>query len=91
MSGWHPSCTSGLPQSWPVALKVIRRHAGHDGRFPFGVEHEKLGVGPDVRGIARDENRNVADDADTAFVGVFLDVLPLAIKEELAELVRADR
>src|SRR5205085_650898 len=47
-------------------------------------------VDPDICGIVRDKDRDVADDFDSTFVGVSLECAPLFEEEELPELACLD-
>ena len=58
--------------------EVVGRHAGDDGRRAALVELEQLRVGPDVGAVVGDEDRDVADDADLARVGICAHPRPLA-------------
>ena len=71
--------------------EIIGRHSSHHGRLALLVEQEQLRVGPQVRRIAGHEDRYVADQAQPLAVGMGLEGEPLAIEQELAKAVLADR
>src|SRR5688500_7756165 len=74
----------------PVAAERIGRAAGDDPGVAVLVEVEQVRVGPDVGGVEGDEDRDVADEADAFATRVVVEGGPLAVEEELDELVEAD-
>ena len=67
--------------------EVIRRHARHELRPALLVQLEQVGVRPDVGRITGHEDRRVAEQLDAEPPGVLAEVVPLAEKEELPELL----
>ncbi len=55
------------------------------------VQVEQLAVRPHVGAVARDEDRDVTQDADAASRGVAVQCLPLAEDDELHPFLRVDR
>src|SRR5262249_55059271 len=51
---------------------------------------EQLRTRPDVGGVRRDKDRQVADQANPSVVGVALQVRPLSKEQELTELVQTE-
>ena len=71
--------------------EVIGWHARDgDGQSGGGVDLEELGRGPGVGAVARDEDRQVADDLDAALPGGGAHERPLAEEEVLVEYVGFD-
>ena len=52
----------GVSPALPGPAEIVRRYPGDRNQPPFGVQLEKLLVGPDVSGIVGNENRDVAKD-----------------------------
>ena len=69
----------------------VRRHAGHGGGAAVAVEQEQVRVGPHVRRVARDVDRQVADQFHAPGVGVLPQRRQLAEEQELREAVPAER
>src|SRR5262249_39296872 len=69
------------------AAEVIGRHACDDDGLTILVELKLLGVGPNVSGVLRDKDRQIANDADATLVGVSLQGKPLTEEEKLVKHV----
>ena len=70
--------------------EIIGRDAGHFGRISFGIQTEQFLLAPDITAVDCHEDRDVADDHDLFFVGVFLESVPLFLEQELREHIEAD-
>src|SRR5437016_5523380 len=70
--------------------EIIRRHAGYNYRTPILIELELIGVSPDIRRIVGHEYRNIAEQAEVAFVAISLKRRPLFEEQKLKELLRFD-
>ena len=70
--------------------EVVGRHAGHQRRLAGVVEIELMAVQPDVGAVVRQEDRQVADEADPARVGVLAQRLPVAEEAPLHESGEVD-
>jgi hypothetical protein len=69
----------------PHGIKVIGRHAGDNPGLSPLVQLEELLMGPHIRAVMVDKNRQIPNHADTALVGIPAECTPLARKEELLE------
>src|SRR6266498_3300180 len=79
---------AGLPESVPVVDGVapklslraeeIGRHTGNEAWPVLLVQQKQLRIGPDVARVRRNEEGQVADQAQTLAVGVCLQSLALA-------------
>ena len=67
----------------PIGRKGIGRDTGHGRRHSFTVRLKKLAVRPQVGGVGRHIDRQIADDQDAVCVCIRLEALPLAEKEIL--------
>src|ERR1700681_3170577 len=86
---------AGLPKSVPVIdgvapklslrAEVIGWHTGNEERPALLVQQKQLRVGPDVARIGRDEEGQVADQAQALAEGACLEPLALAGHQELRE------
>src|SRR5439155_5495875 len=91
---------TGLPKSLPVIdgvapklslrAEVIGRHTGNEARPALLVQQKQLRISPNVARVGRDEEGQVADQAQTLAVGVRLEPLALAEQQELREAHLAD-
>ncbi len=70
---------------------IVRRHPGNHSWAAFRVQEEKLRVGPDIRAVMGDEDRDIADDLDLALARSLVHRIPLAEENELAEGMPLDR
>ena len=70
----------------PRFAEVVGRYAGNDTRTTLSVEIKELLIGPDIGAVRRNKDRHVADDFNTAGIGVFLECRPLAEETPLTEL-----
>ena len=92
---FHPPAVAVLFMCFPVieriapqlsgGAEIIGRHAGHLQRVAPGVQTEHVLVRPDVRTVPAGEDRNISNDGDAFFIGIFLQIVPLAVKQELDE------
>src|ERR1700678_603312 len=69
------------------SAEIIRRYAGNYRGAALIVEIEKFGMGPDVRAVVRNINRDVPHEADGALLAIFLERAPLPKKFELPILL----
>ena len=58
--------------------EIVWRHAGHKPGPEIGIKLEPLGIGPNIAGIERHEERQIPDEERAAVVGIFLQAVPLA-------------
>jgi len=71
--------------------EVVGRAAGNGFRVAFlGVELKEFWVLPDIGAVESNENRNIADDLDASFLGVFLNGSPLPESKVLEEALSFD-
>ena len=70
--------------------EIVRRAARHADGMALLVQPEHLGVGPGVRAVHGDINRNVAKELDAQGIDVAAELLPLLIEQILKEFVEAD-
>jgi hypothetical protein len=86
----------GFPIIYRVApelsfgTEIIRRHTGHESRPQIGTELEPLGISPDIAGIQRHEEREIADKQHPAVTGILLQGAPLARQQELRKPTLVD-
>ena len=69
--------------------EVVRRAAGDAHGAALLVQPEDLGIGPGVRAVHGDVDRDVAKELDAKGVDVAAELLPLLVEEVLQELVEA--
>ena len=96
----NPPAVAGFAQARPVVervapelavgAEVVGRHAGDAAPFALLVEQEQLLVLPDVGAIVRHEHRNIAEQQHAQVTRVPAQALPLAIEQQLNELVIRD-
>ena len=67
--------------------EIIGRNAGHLRGAAIGVEFKKVLIGPHVGAVVSHENRQVAEDGDSAIIRIFLQRRPLPEEQELDELL----
>jgi hypothetical protein len=66
-----------------VGGEVVGRYAGDDGQAAIRVRAKLFAVCPDVDGVGRDVNRQIAKQQDAARVRIGTQRLPLLLKSEL--------
>ena len=81
----------GVAPELPLRAEIVGRHPGDDAWPALGIEHEELRMGPDVRRVRRDEERQIADQPHAPATGVSLEGFPLAVQQELDEARQLDR
>ena len=83
----HVPAVVRIAPALPGFREVVRRHAGDHGGVAFAIQFELIGPRPHVRAVLGYEDRDVADDLDTQFVGALLQRAPLISEEPLHILV----
>src|SRR5262249_6739006 len=73
----------GVAPELSLGAEVVRRHTGDEPWSVARVQQEQLRVGPHIARIRGNEKRQVADQAHTLGMGVFLQALPLTKQQEL--------
>src|SRR5258706_5606689 len=70
--------------------EIIRWYTGHNHGRPIRIKLELIRVGPNVCGIMRYKNRNVADDLYTSVIAVAFEIEPLSEEKKLIKLLGFD-
>ena len=66
-----------VPPELSRGAEIIRRHTGDYGRAALIVEIEQIGMGPHIRAVVRNIDREVAHETDTALLAISLELFPL--------------
>ena len=80
----------GVAPVLAVGVEPIGRAARDDTRTARAGQLEVLGVRPDVGGVQRDVDGDIADDLDAVFVRIGTQTLPLGVEAELQEALEID-
>ena len=70
--------------------EIIRWNTGYHSRISFIIQVEELRMGPYVRAVHRNKNRNITDDLNALFMRIIHQVIPLLEKAELHEFIEVD-
>ena len=70
--------------------EIIGRDAGDNGGSKIFIERKKIRMCPNIGTLERREDRNIADDLNSFFVGVFLECRPLAGETPLSKFPEFD-
>ena len=73
----------GVAPELPVLAEIVGRHAGDAGGYVLLVEQEALRVGPDVRGVERHIDGQVAYYLDAQRVHILAQLIPLLVEHVL--------
>ena len=63
--------------------EIIRRTAGDKGRISFFIQQKIFAMAPDIRTVQIHIERNISHDVHSLMVGIFQDLVPLLVKDEL--------
>ena len=77
----------GIAPILAVGVEAIGRAARDDARTAGTGQLEVLRIRPDVGGVQRDIDGDIADDQHTVFMGILPQTLPLRMEAELQEPV----
>ena len=76
---------NGITPKLPLGAEAIWRHAGDESGTTLFIKQEQLGVCPHLAGVRRDEEWQVADQADVSSMGVLFEALCLSKQDKLGE------
>ena len=78
-----------IPPALSGWTEIIRRNPCHPDRIPIRIQLKPLGVGPYVRTVMSDKNRQVTDQSNPFFMHTIFQALPLAEKKKLGETLES--
>src|SRR5215216_3067826 len=95
-----PPDIAGLGVALPVIDRIspelalrgegVRRNAGDDSWASLPIQPEQVAVRPDIGAVVGNKDGQIADDGYAPLVCIATDLAPLAMEQELRELVQSD-
>src|SRR5213594_1830289 len=68
-----------------LGAEIVGRHAGHEARSEAVVELKPFGVGPNITGVQRHEERQIPNQAYASLAGIVFQTLSLTEQKELSK------